>query len=672
MDLLKPATSFLDRFNYVTKFAILGAFALIPIAFLFATAIPVLNRAVEDATMEAEGVAYVGAAKQLLIAVQKHRGLSNAALSGDAQAKDKLAELAGKANEALAAVKALDANSGQTFLSGSPVDDIERQWRELAAANMGMTPAASFAAHTAIVVQTLRLITHFADVSRLTLDPVLETYYLQDLIVTQAPPLMESLGKLRGKTAGILSRKAITPEEKVAVISLASEANVLLERVLADLDKVYVAAPRVKPVLEEQSAALKAAIVQVKETTLREISETGFTLGGADYFKLATAPITEADKLVEMAAPQLHDLLVQRRDHERRILLLDIGFTVLMILAMGYLTLGLSASILHAVKGISQGTAAMAGGDLTLGVAVATRDKMGRIARDLNQAREALAGLVGQTLRSAADLTETSVRVKDDTRHISQSSNQQNEAISASASTVEELTVSVHQIAEQAAEADRQARQASELAKHGLEVAEAASSDMQAVAETVTRAASQVEGLNARAGEITGIVAVIRDIADQTNLLALNAAIEAARAGEAGRGFAVVADEVRKLAERTGGATAEIAAMIEAIQRDTRGTVDIMLSSSEKAKVGERTVLDTAQSLRDIQDAARNALNRVSDIANASREQTVSSQEIAQNMETIADMTEHNNNSVAQVSASAAHLGQLAEALQRDLAKFRV
>ncbi len=672
MNLLQPATAFLDRFNYITKFAVLGAFALVPIAFLFATAIPVLNRAVEDAGMEAEGVAYVGAAKQLLIAVQKHRGLSNAALSGDAQARDKLAGEAGNVAAALAAVKSLDARGGQTFLPGSPLDDIERQWRELAAANAGMAPAESFAAHTRVVGQTLRLITHFADASRLTLDPVLETYYLQDLIVTQVPPLMEALGKLRGKTAGILTRKAITPDEKVAVIGLTSEANVLLDRVLTDLDKVYAAAPGTKARLEERATALKAAIGQVKETTLREISETGFTLGGADYFKIASAPITEADKLVEMAAPQLHDLLVLRRDHERHILLLDIGFTVLMILAMAYLTLGLSASILHAVKGISAGATAMAGGDLTHAVALSARDEMGRIAGDLNRAREALAGLVGQTLRSAADLTETSVRVKDDTNRISQSSSQQNEAIAASASTVKALTVSVHQIAGQAAEADKQARQASELARHGLEVAETASRDMRAVAETVTRAASQIEGLNTRAGEITGIVHAIRDIADQTNLLALNAAIEAARAGEQGRGFAVVADEVRKLAERTGGATAEIATMIEAIQRDTHGAVEIMLSGSEKAKVGEQTVLDTAQALRDIQDAARNALNRVSDIASASREQTVSSQDIAQNMETIADMTAHNNSSVAQVSTSAAHLGHLAEALRSDLAKFRV
>jgi methyl-accepting chemotaxis protein len=181
-----------------------------------------------------------------------------------------------------------------------------------------------------------------------------------------------------------------------------------------------------------------------------------------------------------------------------------------------------------------------------------------------------------------------------------------------------------------------------------------------------------VETLEQHSTNISGIVNVIRDIADQTNLLALNAAIEAARAGEQGRGFAVVADEVRKLAERTGGATTEIGQMIDAIQTETRNAVAGMEQSQNQVGTGVQLAGQAADSLVHIQAETRRTLDQINDIASASQEQSAAANEIAQNVERIASMSEENSVAIRDASETATRLSELAHRLDRLMNRFKV
>jgi methyl-accepting chemotaxis protein len=242
----------------------------------------------------------------------------------------------------------------------------------------------------------------------------------------------------------------------------------------------------------------------------------------------------------------------------------------------------------------------------------------------------------------------------------------------ATATAVEEITASIAQVAERARETSAESKQAGALAEDGARVVRDVSAQIHELAGGVAENSQRIEGLGARSREIGGIVGVIREIADQTNLLALNAAIEAARAGEQGRGFAVVADEVRKLAERTGTATVDISSKIEAIQRDTDGAVKGMHASSKRLEEVVALSADAAESLARISDGTAAARRRVEEIAHATEEESLAGAAIARNVEQVAAMAEENKQAVGETAQDALQLTELAGRLDKLVGRFKV
>jgi methyl-accepting chemotaxis protein len=192
------------------------------------------------------------------------------------------------------------------------------------------------------------------------------------------------------------------------------------------------------------------------------------------------------------------------------------------------------------------------------------------------------------------------------------------------------------------------------------------------VVATVRDAADRIHALEERAMQISSIASVIKEIAGQTNLLALNAAIEAARAGEQGRGFAVVADEVRKLAERTAAATTEIEQMLDGIQRDTAASVHAMNDVLPGVEAGVQLASTATVSLNAIETGASRTLERIAEVANATREQSAASTSIAQCVEEISQMVEQTNATIHATAASASELNLIAQGLKAQISKFRV
>jgi methyl-accepting chemotaxis protein len=255
---------------------------------------------------------------------------------------------------------------------------------------------------------------------------------------------------------------------------------------------------------------------------------------------------------------------------------------------------------------------------------------------------------------------------------VADASHQQAESASGMAASMEELSVSIDQMREHATESNNLAALSGDASRQGRDITRGAAREMASIAEGARQSSTIVSELGGLSSEISGIVNVIRDIADQTNLLALNAAIEAARAGEQGRGFAVVADEVRKLAERTSSSTQQIGDMITRIQTGTKRAVEAMEADVIRASQGEELALRAGQSIDQIEQRAADVMRSVNEIQHALSEQSAAAREVAARVEHIAQMTETNSRASIQTSQNATQVSDLAVRLNEMVAGFRV
>lgn len=361
-------------------------------------------------------------------------------------------------------------------------------------------------------------------------------------------------------------------------------------------------------------------------------------------------------------------------DHEYKsnALLLG-GISLALLVLLGFVGWQVSSSVLRQLGGEPQVAAAVmqrvAGGDLTANFDSAPS---GSLLRALGDMVGSLRQLVKEINDDANRLVLNAEKIANASDDVTRSAEQQSDATSAMAAAIEELTVSSNHISDSARETARETTEAVTLSGQGSVRVEQASQAIQKISSTVSDASGRIRALEERAKQVSSIANVIKDIAGQTNLLALNAAIEAARAGEQGRGFAVVADEVRKLAERTSSATTEIEQMIVGIQSDTVGAVEAMDAALPEVQEGVQLASSASESLQAIESGARRTLERVGEVADATQEQSSASTSIAQRVEQIANMVEATTDTIRGTAATAHHLEDIANSLKKLIGRFTV
>ncbi len=276
-----------------------------------------------------------------------------------------------------------------------------------------------------------------------------------------------------------------------------------------------------------------------------------------------------------------------------------------------------------------------------------------------------------KTIADAAQSVSGSANVMASTSsQVAHASHQQSESASAMAATVEEMTVSVNHVADRATETSRLVTDAGELSHAGEAVIGKVTEEINAISTSVGEAEEQIRALETHSQDIASVVQVIKDVADQTNLLALNAAIEAARAGEQGRGFAVVADEVRKLAERTSSSTQQITNTVEAMRTSARNAVGAMQGVVIKVGEGVTSAQEANTSIGRIGTSSREAVGMVSEIATAIREQGAATNNIAQQVEQIAQMSEESSAAATNTAEVAGQLNSLAARMQEIIGNY--
>lgn len=311
-------------------------------------------------------------------------------------------------------------------------------------------------------------------------------------------------------------------------------------------------------------------------------------------------------------------------------------------------------------------------GDLTVDVQVTSRDETGQLMAALKTMTENLRSIISNVANTSAQVATAANQLQSTSEQIATGA----EEVAAQAATVatagEEMSATSGDIAQNCQMASEGAQRASGTAQSGADVVEKTVRVMGQIAEKVQESAKTVESLGARSDQIGAIIGTIEDIADQTNLLALNAAIEAARAGEQGRGFAVVADEVRALAERTTRATREIGEMIKAIQKETKDAVNVMEMGVHQVEAGTEEAARSGQALQQILEQVNDVAMQINQVATAAEEQTATTSEISSNMQQITSVVQQTSHGAHESATAAAQLSGNAEELQRLVRQFKL
>ncbi len=315
----------------------------------------------------------------------------------------------------------------------------------------------------------------------------------------------------------------------------------------------------------------------------------------------------------------------------------------------------------------------IAAGDLTCeDLDARSKDEIGTLANALNMMKKSLCDMIGKFSDTASHVAssseELSATVTQITKRVEEQANKANQVAAASV----QMSQTVVDIAKNSSDIASSSVDTLKTAEDGERIVSKTVNEVQEISATVEDLAIIMTALGDRSKQIGEIVSVIKDIADQTNLLALNAAIEAARAGEQGRGFAVVADEVRKLAEKTAHSTSEIGEMINAIQAETEKAVVSMGEGTKKVKVGVELANQAGDGLRKIVESVNGLQSMVQQIASATEEMSTVSEQISGDIEVIASVSRETSAGSCQIGQESSNLSMMAKALRTDVSHFRV
>jgi methyl-accepting chemotaxis protein len=388
-----------------------------------------------------------------------------------------------------------------------------------------------------------------------------------------------------------------------------------------------------------------------------------------DKFTALNKKFTEFKKL-EIA---LNDANSQRSiSASKKVLVILIGailFSLFATIAISYL---INSIIMAPIRSTVAVIEAMAQGDLTKRIDIRSSDEIGNMALNMNTFSDSLQDIIRSFADNAQELASASIQLSSTSGQMARGA----ESLASQSGTVatagEEMTATSRDIAQNCQLAAESSKRAMTAAESGSAVVHQTVSVMSRISERVQGAATTIAGLGTRSDQIGAIIGTIEDIADQTNLLALNAAIEAARAGEQGRGFAVVADEVRALAERTTRATREIGEMIKSIQNETRIAVGVMETGVRDVQQGTDEANRSGTAIRQILDQIEAVDHQVNQIATAAEQQTATTSEISANMHQITDVVHQTSRGAQESAAAAKRLSTLAAELQRVVSRFKI
>jgi methyl-accepting chemotaxis protein len=354
-----------------------------------------------------------------------------------------------------------------------------------------------------------------------------------------------------------------------------------------------------------------------------------------------------------------------------KIMLLVLIFSIIGIITVWYFT---KSGIIKPIKRVTERIRDIAEGegDLTRRIEDSTSDELGELAKWFNEFVSKLQHIISSLAENSRGLAASSEKLSSSSSHIAEGSETQNAMVAQVATATNQLNATIAEIVKNVSCAATEADAASSVAEKGGTVVTSTIESMKTISRTAKESNEIISNLGESSKQIGNIINVIDEIADQTNLLALNAAIEAARAGEQGRGFAVVADEVRKLAEKTITATTEIGGMIKEMQSNTDGAILSMESGVAAVEEGVTLAGEAGDSLKEIVEKVESVTGMINQIATASEQQSTATEQISSDIENVANIVSNTTDSAKEIASLGSEIDSLANSLKTTVDKFKI
>lgn len=527
-----------------------------------------------------------------------------------------------------------------------------------------------------LVVSSLLALFILAGVVRVEMGEVFEGANYGNSHIVPSILLLHKASHAFGKARVRVSRHVMAEpgsKEMSAAEEEIKESRHEVDAVLGEYEKALVNEDerRLAEKLHAAIASYRTAVSGVLESSLAGRKEEARNLLLTGVAKAARELDLAYEALMKFNQELGKSSAAEAKATQSRAQWITMGIAALAALILGLAGLSTVRTVTQRLAEAEQMVKKIASGDLTHSNIPASNDEIGQLLGILDKMRGDLSLTIQEIATQADTVQSSSAQMAAAAHQVAASSESQSQSTSAAAAAVEELTVSIDHVGGSAAEARQRAADSEKMALSSASDVDSATHQIDNVAKRVDESAQQIQSLAGQVERIGNVTTVIREVADQTNLLALNAAIEAARAGEQGRGFAVVADEVRKLAERTTQSVQEISSMISAIQGDAITAVSSMQSSCQVVNEVVQSARRASTSMMGIRASAEIVQSSVQGISEALQEQRTASVDLSRNVEAIAQQSEENASAVASVSDAATLLEGVSCDLKVAVSRFR-